>query len=90
MEPLEWTGDSIRILDQSRLPHEVAHLRLARPDEVAEAIGVLRIRGAPLIGIAGAYGLALCGQAIEADSPPERSRSWTGRPTCWPPPGRPP
>lgn len=70
MEPLEWTGDSIRILDQSRLPHEVAHLRLTRLDEVAEAIGVLRIRGAPLIGIAGAYGLALCGQAIEADSPP--------------------
>ncbi len=67
MEPIEWTAAGIRIIDQSRLPHELVRLDLTTLQEVAEAIAVLRVRGAPLIGIAGAYGLALCGQAIEAD-----------------------
>ncbi len=67
MEPIEWAGGKITIIDQSRLPHEVVRLDLSCLDEVAEAIRVLRIRGAPLIGIAGAYGLALCGQAVEAE-----------------------
>ncbi len=71
MEPIEWLDGKIGIIDQSRLPHDEVHLDLACYEEVAEAIKTLRIRGAPLIGIAGAYGLALCAQTIEARSKPQ-------------------
>jgi methylthioribose-1-phosphate isomerase len=68
MEPIEWLDGRIRIIDQSRLPHQEVQLELACYEEVSEAIKTLRIRGAPLIGIAGAYGLALCAQSIETKS----------------------
>jgi methylthioribose-1-phosphate isomerase len=71
MEPIEWLDGKIRIIDQSRLPHHEVQVELADYEEVAEAIKMLRIRGAPLIGIAGAYGLALCAQTIEARSQAE-------------------
>src|SRR5512136_2166087 len=71
MEPIEWLDGKIGIIDQSRLPHDEVHLELSSYEEVAEAIKTLLIRGAPLIGIAGAYGLALCAQGIEAKSKPQ-------------------
>jgi methylthioribose-1-phosphate isomerase len=71
MEPIEWLDGKIRIIDQSRLPHQEVQLELAGYEEVAEAIKTLRIRGAPLIGIAGAYGLALCAQSIKTKSRPQ-------------------
>ena len=71
MEPIEWVDGKIRIIDQSRLPHQEVQLQLGCYAEVAEAIKMLRIRGAPLIGIAGAYGLALCAQTIQARSTPQ-------------------
>jgi methylthioribose-1-phosphate isomerase len=70
MEPIEWLDGRIGIIDQSCLPHQEVHLELVCYEEVAEAIKTLRIRGAPLIGIAGAYGLALCAQSIKAKSRP--------------------
>jgi methylthioribose-1-phosphate isomerase len=70
MEPIEWLDGKIGIIDQSQLPHREVRLELACYEEVADAIKTLRVRGAPLIGIAGAYGLALCAQAIEARSKP--------------------
>ena len=51
--------DAVVLLDQRRLPDEVVELRCATSAEVAEAIRTLAIRGAPAIGIAAAYGLAL-------------------------------
>lgn len=68
MEPIEWLDGKIGIIDQSRLPHSEVHLELVCYEEVAEAIKSLRIRGAPLIGIAGAYGLALCVQPVQSSS----------------------
>jgi methylthioribose-1-phosphate isomerase len=44
------------LLDQTLLPGEVHYLRLTRPEEVREAIYNLRVRGAPAIGVAAAYG----------------------------------
>jgi methylthioribose-1-phosphate isomerase len=71
MEPIEWVDGKIRIIDQSRLPHREVKLELAGYEEVSEAIKMLRIRGAPLIGIAGAYGLALCAQSIKTNGRPQ-------------------
>jgi methylthioribose-1-phosphate isomerase len=58
--PIDWTPDHrIRILDQTRLPEEEVYLDLRSVEEVGEAIRSLRVRGAPLIGIAAAMGVAV-------------------------------
>jgi methylthioribose-1-phosphate isomerase len=57
--PVEWRGESLRILDQTRLPHETVYIDAETYEAVAAAIRRLAVRGAPLIGIAAAYGLAL-------------------------------
>lgn len=55
----ELPDGSVGIIDQTRLPQQVVTAMLANTAEVIEAIRAMRIRGAPLIGVAGAYGLAL-------------------------------
>jgi methylthioribose-1-phosphate isomerase len=58
--PIGWTADgAVRILDQTLLPGEERYLDLDTVDAVAEAIRTLRVRGAPLIGIAAAMGVTL-------------------------------
>jgi methylthioribose-1-phosphate isomerase len=52
-------GDVVHIIDQSRLPHVFETRTIATVDAMAEAIRSMRVRGAPLIGIAAAHGLAL-------------------------------
>lgn len=59
LRPLFWEGDELVLLDQTRLPWEERWLRLRAWEEVARAIVELRVRGAPAIGIAAAYGLVL-------------------------------
>ena len=56
---------AIRIIDQTRLPHRFEVWTLADLDAACEAISVMRVRGAPLIGATAAYGLYL---ALEADA----------------------
>ena len=58
--PLDWTpaGD-VRILDQTLLPHEARYRDLQSVEAVGEAIRALRVRGAPLIGIVAAMGVAV-------------------------------
>jgi methylthioribose-1-phosphate isomerase len=57
--------DVVVVLDQRRLPDEEVELRCATSAEVAEAIRTLAVRGAPAIGIAAAYGLALAAERGE-------------------------
>jgi methylthioribose-1-phosphate isomerase len=52
-------GDRVVLLDQRRLPLEQVEVECRSAEEVAEAIRTMVVRGAPAIGIAGAYGLAL-------------------------------
>jgi methylthioribose-1-phosphate isomerase len=54
--------DAVVVLDQRRLPAEAVELRCTTVAEVAEAIRVLAVRGAPAIGIAAAYGIALAAE----------------------------
>lgn len=60
---VEWQGDHVRLLDQRRLPREVTYLDLHSATEVAAAIRDMVVRGAPAIGIAAAYGVALAAAA---------------------------
>jgi methylthioribose-1-phosphate isomerase len=57
--PLRWEDGCLLILDQTLLPGEEAWIRCERPEQVADAIRRLAVRGAPAIGVAAAYGLAL-------------------------------
>ncbi|MBT4511494.1 MAG: S-methyl-5-thioribose-1-phosphate isomerase [Chloroflexi bacterium] len=68
MKIIEWQGENIRMLDQTRLPLEEIYLELTDIPALCEAIKALRIRGAPAIGVAAAYGLALGANAINSDS----------------------
>jgi methylthioribose-1-phosphate isomerase len=52
-------GQTVEIIDQTRLPHELVIARLARLDDAARAIRDMLVRGAPLIGATAAYGMAL-------------------------------
>jgi len=52
-------GATVCILDQTRLPHETVVRRLTTVAQVAEAIVTMQVRGAPLIGVAAAFGVAL-------------------------------
>jgi len=56
---LEEDGPAVVLLDQRRLPDEVAEVRCATAADVADAIRGMVVRGAPAIGIAAAYGIAL-------------------------------
>ncbi len=57
--PLRWDGEALHVLDQTRLPAEEVVLTLRGAADTAEAIRRLAVRGAPLIGVAAAYGLAM-------------------------------
>ena len=56
---LEWADDHLRILDQTRLPQETVYLECDTVDKVASAIKDLKVRGAPAIGIAAAFGVVV-------------------------------
>jgi methylthioribose-1-phosphate isomerase len=56
---LHFDGERLRVLDQTRLPAEEVVLTLTGAEDTSEAILRLAVRGAPLIGVAAAYGLAM-------------------------------
>src|SRR4249919_465779 len=60
---LHWDGSRLHVLDQTALPFEEHVLVLTDADSVAAAIGRLVVRGAPLIGIAAGYGVAMAAAA---------------------------
>ena len=65
IRPVEWLDDSLRIIDQTRLPGDVVYLEFTRYHDVIEAIKELKVRGAPAIGVAAAYGIALGARDIQ-------------------------
>ncbi len=64
--PIEWLGDRVKILDQTRLPQEEVYLELDRYQDIASAVIELKIRGAPAIGVVIAYAMALGALKIES------------------------
>src|SRR4051812_4711943 len=57
--PLRWDRERLTVLDQTALPAEERWLTLSGAGDVADAIRRLAVRGAPLIGIAAGYGMAM-------------------------------
>ena len=63
---IEWRDGAVRILDQRRLPDAVEVLHCTSVDQVNEAIRTLAIRGAPALGVAAAYAVALGATRVDA------------------------
>src|SRR5437867_8244128 len=63
---IEWSDDGVVMLDQRRLPEQEIYLTLRTAEEVAAAIRDMAIRGAPAIGVAAAFGVALGVRRSEA------------------------
>jgi len=63
--PIRWRDDHLELIDQTRLPVEEVWLTCTRPEEVADAIRRLSVRGAPAIGVAAAYGLVVGLSAVQ-------------------------
>ena len=59
LKSIEWLGNALRILDQSKLPLEIVYRDATSYEGVAEAIEQMEVRGAPAIGAAAAYGFVL-------------------------------
>ncbi|MGC2678197.1 MAG: bifunctional S-methyl-5-thioribose-1-phosphate isomerase/methylthioribulose 1-phosphate dehydratase, partial [Mycobacterium sp.] len=60
---LGWADGALLAIDQRALPRELSWLRITTVDEVIDAIKTLAIRGAPALGVAGAFGVALAAYA---------------------------
>lgn len=67
IEPLSIEGDEITIIDQTLLPEEERRIRIDTVEQMWEAIRSLRIRGAPAIGVAAAFGLDIAARASTAN-----------------------
>jgi methylthioribose-1-phosphate isomerase len=67
MKALEWLGDTLRILDQTKLPVEITYRDAKSYEDVAIAVERLEVRGAPAIGAAVAYGFVLGAMEYQGD-----------------------
>jgi methylthioribose-1-phosphate isomerase len=59
LKTIEWINDAARIIDQTLLPTELKYLDITDVETMWDAIKVLRVRGAPAIGVAAAFGMYL-------------------------------
>jgi len=83
VEAVWWDGDAVGYLDQRALPQAVERKRAASVDEIVDAIRTLAVRGAPAIGIFGAYGIALAAQLhVDAAFDDAARRIREARPTA--------
>ncbi|MBO2942447.1 S-methyl-5-thioribose-1-phosphate isomerase [Paenibacillus sp. F411] len=71
LSSLSWGSDHLLMLDQRLLPEEIVFLKLYTAEEVWEGIHSMKVRGAPAIGIAAAYGVVLAARAYSGALPVE-------------------
>ena len=72
MRTVDWVDDCVDMVDQTRLPQELVRLRVRDVATLIDAIERLAVRGAPAIGVAGAFGVAIA--YTEADPSQDRAR----------------
>lgn len=77
-----WDDDDVVVVDQTRLPHEETTVRWRTVEDAARGIADMQVRGAPLIGVAAAHGVALAMQQDPADLDSPYDRLRTTRPTA--------
>lgn len=63
---IEWTEGKVRIIDQTKLPHRLEYSEIKDMQSMRKAISKLKVRGAPAIGVAGAFGVLLGVEEVKA------------------------
>ena len=66
IDPIRWQDDHLALLDQTRLPQAEEWVHVQNADEAVEAVRQMRVRGAPALGVAAAYAMALAAREIDA------------------------
>ena len=66
LKTVEWKNNSVVMIDQTKLPNSLEYVTYTDYNQVADAIRTLVVRGAPAIGVSGAFGLALA--ALQSDA----------------------
>ncbi|MDE2039523.1 MAG: S-methyl-5-thioribose-1-phosphate isomerase [Elusimicrobia bacterium] len=80
--PIVWRGDRLRVLDQRLLPRRVSYIDCRTAQDVARATAEMALRGAPLIGCAAAYGMALAARRGRRELPEAAAALKAARPTA--------
>jgi len=68
LHTVEWKNDSVVMIDQTKLPNELVFVKYTDYNDVANAIRTLVVRGAPAIGVSGAFGMALAASQSSSES----------------------
>ena len=68
LRTVEWKNDSVVMIDQTKLPNELVFVKYTDYNDVANAIRTLVVRGAPAIGVSGAFGMALAASQSSSES----------------------
>ena len=71
MRMIKWQNGTVITPDQTKLPLQEVTLEIKTVEQMAEAIKTLRIRGAPLLGAAAGFGLAIAAYNSQATTPPQ-------------------
>jgi methylthioribose-1-phosphate isomerase len=71
LRTIEWKNNQVIMIDQTKLPNELVFVTFTDYNDVAEAIRTLVVRGAPAIGVSGAFGMALAGLQSKAETKEE-------------------
>jgi len=71
LKTVEWKNNKVVMIDQTKLPNELVFVEFSDYQQVADAIKTLVVRGAPAIGVSGAFGLALSSQKSNATTKEE-------------------
>jgi len=66
LRTVDWKDNSVIMIDQTKLPNELVFVKYTDYNDVAQAIRTLVVRGAPAIGVSGAFGMALA--ALQSNS----------------------
>jgi methylthioribose-1-phosphate isomerase len=74
MRTVTWDDGRVKMIDQTALPLKLSHVSYSKPEEVANAIRTMVVRGAPAIGVAAAMGLALSARRSKATKLPDLIR----------------
>ncbi len=74
IQTVEWVKNSIKIIDQNKLPHKLEFLFCKDIDSLYNAIKNMNIRGAPALGVVGAFGIVLAAYNSKAETYKELSR----------------
>ncbi|MDK2931560.1 MAG: methylthioribose-phosphate isomerase [Bacillota bacterium] len=67
LRPIVWSGTTLELLDQTRLPLEKRYIRCVSYRDVRDAIRTMKVRGAPAIGVSAGYGMVLASRELGAD-----------------------